>query len=74
VDQQSVATAEIARNVQRVAAGTQEVTDHSAVVAESAQQSGAAADKMAATVGDLTGELDSLTRHIATFLQQVRAA
>jgi methyl-accepting chemotaxis protein len=74
IAQQSSATAEIAHNVQRVAVGTQEVTSHSAVVAESAQESGVAADKMVATVAGLTGELDSLTRQMAAFLHQVRAA
>jgi methyl-accepting chemotaxis protein len=74
IEQQSSATGEIARNVQRVAVGTQEVTSHSSVVAESARQSGVAADRMVTTVADLTGELDSLTRQIAAFLHQVRAA
>jgi methyl-accepting chemotaxis protein len=74
VEQQSSATGEIARNVLRVAVGTQEVTSHSSVVAESARQSGVAADRMVTTVADLTCELDSLTRQIAAFLHQVRAA
>src|SRR5712692_3740683 len=74
VEQQNAATAEIARNVQQAAAGTQDVNGHVGGVSAAAQQSGEAAERMLARARELGGRADELTRRIAGFLGEVRAA
>ncbi len=74
VEQQNAATAEIARNVQQAAAGTQDVNGHVGGVSAAAQQSGEAAERMLARARELGGRADELTRRIADFLGEVRAA
>ncbi|MBS7789150.1 HAMP domain-containing protein [Roseococcus sp. SDR] len=74
VDQQGAATREIARSVQSVAAGTQEVVGNIAGVNEAADETGAAAGQMLAAAGGLSREADQLKREVTGFVARIRAA
>jgi methyl-accepting chemotaxis protein len=74
VEQQNVATSEIARNVQQAAEGTRQVTTQIADVSTKMSQSGAAARTMQDTVDALSAKAETLTDQISGFLKEVRAA
>jgi methyl-accepting chemotaxis protein len=74
VEQQNAATSEIARNVQQAATGTNDVARHVGGMANAAEQSGEAAESMLSTATTLAERADGLTRLIAHFLGDVRAA
>ncbi|MGU3540186.1 methyl-accepting chemotaxis protein [Methylobacterium sp. A54F] len=74
VDQQAAATQEIVRNVAEAAAGTGHVTGNIAGVAGAAEETGAAATAVLASTADLSRQSNLLSREVAQFLAEVRAA
>jgi len=74
VDQQGAATREIARSVQSVAAGTQEVVSNIAGVNEASGETGAAAGHLLTAAGGLSREADQLKREVGSFVARIRAA
>jgi methyl-accepting chemotaxis protein len=74
VDQQHTTTTAIARNVQRAAAGTQQVSDSTASVSQAMDGATGTADQMAAAVTELSGLAQHLTDRIARLLGEIRAA
>ncbi|MCJ2072386.1 methyl-accepting chemotaxis protein [Methylobacterium sp. J-030] len=74
VGRQSAATNDIIRNIAEASGGTNEVTANIATVARSLKQSGTAAEEVLASSSQLTTEANQLSRQVADFLSQVRAA
>ncbi|HTW72740.1 MAG TPA: methyl-accepting chemotaxis protein [Acetobacteraceae bacterium] len=74
VEEQNVATQEIARNVQQAAQGTSEVTSNITGVTQAAQQTGAAASQVLSSAGALGENSSLLQRQVGDFLREVRAA
>jgi len=74
VQQQSAATSEIARNVAEAASGAETVKRTIGGVADAAGGTGAAAEQVLATAGDLAHRADTLRRQIEAFLGEVKAA
>lgn len=74
VEEQSSATQEISRSVQEAAVGTESVSENIGRVDAGARESGASAQEVQMTSSELARQSDSLSRMIATFLDEVRAA
>ena len=74
VEQQDSATREIARSVQQAAAGTSEVSVNVAGASQSADQSRALADNVAAATGQLSQQANALFESVDTFLAHLRDA
>jgi methyl-accepting chemotaxis protein len=74
VEEQSAATAEIARNVQQAASGTQEVSANIGGVTDAAAETGTAAGQVLSSAQSLSREAISLKEIVASFLEGVRAA
>lgn len=74
VEQQGAATQAIARNVAQASAGTGQVTSHIAGVAESSEQTGAAAIQVLSAATALSQQSERLKAEVAQFLARVRAA
>ncbi|MEA1830603.1 HAMP domain-containing methyl-accepting chemotaxis protein [Methylobacterium durans] len=74
VEEQQVATQEIARSVNDAARGTQEVTETMAQVQRAALQAGTGATQVLTAAGDLTRQSESLGREVDGFVSGVRAA
>ena len=74
VEQQGLATQEIARNVQQASAGTADVARNIASVREAAESSTASATQVLASARDLSRQAESLSSEMARFLATVRAA
>jgi methyl-accepting chemotaxis protein len=74
VEQQGAATQEIARNVAQASNGTGQVTTHIAGVAESSEQTGAAAIQVLGAATALSEQSERLKAEVARFLARVRAA
>ena len=74
VDEQGMATQEIARNVQEAAHGTTEVSTNIAGVNQAAQQTGAAASQVLASAGELAKNGELLKSQVTTFLRELRAS
>jgi methyl-accepting chemotaxis protein len=74
VEEQGAATKEISRNVQQAAAGTSEVSSNIAGVSEAAGEAGQVAGQVLAAAQGVTGQADTLKRHVDSFLVKVRAA
>jgi methyl-accepting chemotaxis protein len=72
VQQQTAATAEIARNVEQAAAGTHEVTANIQSVEAAAQETGAAAAQINASATELSRQAEFLRTEVTRFLEQVR--
>jgi methyl-accepting chemotaxis protein len=73
VEEQGAATQEIARNVQQAAAGTGEVSSNIVGVSQAAQSTGAAANQVLASAGELARNGVILKDQVDGFLRQVRA-
>lgn len=73
VQQQGAATQEIARNVQRAAEGTQQVTSTIGSVAGASQDTGRAAEEVLDRVERMVGDVGGLRRHVGDFLDKLRA-
>ncbi|HLO76192.1 MAG TPA: HAMP domain-containing methyl-accepting chemotaxis protein, partial [Magnetospirillum sp.] len=74
VEEQSAATAEIARNVQQAAVGTQEVATNIGGVTQSASETGASAGEVLASAQSLSREAVGLSGVVERFLRDVRTA
>jgi methyl-accepting chemotaxis protein len=74
VEQQGAATAEIARNCQQAATGTQQVTHNISGVGQAAEMTGAASTQLMTLSTGLSGQADDLRKVVETFVQDFRAA
>ena len=74
VEEQGVATREIARSIQQVAQGTEEVSRNIVGVNEAAGQTGVAAGDVLTAAGDLSQQSGVLRADVDRFLASVRAA
>ena len=74
VEQQQVATQEIAHNVGETASGTEDVTQHIAQVQQAAMHTGHAANQLLASASEGSRSSSSLRREVETFLSGVREA
>ncbi|MES0812591.1 methyl-accepting chemotaxis protein [Roseibium sp. SCPC15] len=72
VEQQGLATDEIARNIQEASNGTQEVAQNIVKVAASADDTGNAARQVSASANVLQTEADRLKQEVDGFLEDVR--
>ncbi|EAV42658.1 methyl-accepting chemotaxis sensory transducer [Stappia aggregata IAM 12614] len=72
VEQQGLATDEIARNIQEASNGTQEVAQNIVKVAASADDTGNAARQVSASANVLQKEADRLKQEVEGFLANVR--
>ena len=74
VEEQGAATAEIARNIQQAAAGTQKVTHNIDGASSVANQSGETAAHVLESSGSLAAESEALSNEVARFLNRIKAA
>jgi methyl-accepting chemotaxis protein len=74
VEEQSAATAEIARNVQQAALGTQEISNTIGSVTDVAGQTGRTAERVLAAAQDLSGQAADLREVVDGFLRGVKSA
>ena len=74
VEEQGVATQEIARNVQNAAKGTIQVADNIGDVSTGAKETGSASAQVLDSAKALSAEGGRLKTEVANFLQTVRAA
>jgi methyl-accepting chemotaxis protein len=74
VEQQGIATREIARNIQHAAGGTSEVSSNIVGVSTASAQAGSAAGEVLSASGALRREADMLRSEIDAFLSNIRAA
>jgi methyl-accepting chemotaxis protein len=74
MEQQGAATAEIARNVQEAARGTEQVTGSIVNVQHGAGETGAAASQVLGAAQELSRHSNDLSREVSTFLSGVKAA
>jgi len=72
VTQQGDATREIAGNIQQASQGTQEVTLNIAGVTQAATSTGAAAQQVLASSGDLAQNAEKLHNEVVSFLVKIR--
>ena len=74
VEEQGAATAEIARVIERTAAGTGAVTASIAGVSRSVRETGAAAEMVLTSSGDLSQQSEMLSNEVHEFVAAIRAA
>jgi len=74
VEQQGMATQEIARSVQLAASSTEEVTSTISGVSTAANDTGNAAGEVLRAAGQLSRQADDLSREVSSFIGGVRAA
>jgi methyl-accepting chemotaxis protein len=74
VEEQGAATREIARNIQSVAAGSNEISAHIGGVSTAAAATGAAASDVLSNARELDNQSGMLRRAVDEFLAKVRAA
>ena len=74
VEEQTLATGEIARNVQQASTGTREVTSSIELVKDGATTTGTAAHEVLVTADDLSKQSDSLASEVADFLSAIKTA
>jgi methyl-accepting chemotaxis protein len=74
VEEQGVATQEIARNAQNAAKGTAQVTSNIGDVRSGAQATGSASAQVLGSAKALSVEGGRLQNEVANFLQTVRAS
>ena len=74
VEEQSSATQEISRSVQEAAVGTESVSENIGRVDSGARETGASAQEVQATSSELARQSEALSKMIAGFLEEVRAA
>ena len=74
MEEQAAAAAEIARNVQQAAAGTQEVASNIEGVNQAAGETGAASQQVLSASRSLSSEAVGLRTVVQEFLTGVRAA
>lgn len=74
VEQQGMATAEIARNVQEAARGTQEVSSNIAGVSQAAGETDQTATRMLSAANELSQQSDTLRSSVEGFFAAIRAS
>ncbi len=74
VEEQGVATQDIASNVQQAASGTEQVSKNAADVSQTSNETGSAATEMMAATSELSKQAELLRREVDNFLNTVRAA
>ena len=74
VEQQGIATREIARNVEEAARGTSDVSSNIGGVTESAQTTRDSSNHILSAAGTLAAESETLRAEVTQFLNNVRAA
>jgi len=74
VEEQGAATAEIARNIQQAAAGTQNVSSNIGGVSSVANQTGETAAHVLESSTSLAAESEVLSNQVARFLDRIKAA
>jgi len=74
VEEQQVATQEIARSVSEAASGTRSVTETMALVLVAARETGISAAQVLEAAADIAGRSNGLGGEVAGFVAQVRAA
>ena len=74
VEEQGVATSEIARNCQQAATGTNQVTGNIAGVGQAAEMTGAASTQLMTLSTGLSGQAVDLRRIVETFVADFAAA
>ena len=74
MEQQGLATAEISRNAQQAATGTQEVNSNIGEVDSAVSQTGHASAEVLRAAGDLNRSFEALRKEVDEFLAEVRAA
>jgi len=74
MEEQSAATAEIARNVQHAAVGTEEVTSNIGGVTKAAVETGSTAGHVLTSAQSLSAETSRLKQAVGKFVREVRAA
>ncbi|MCB8822424.1 methyl-accepting chemotaxis protein [Microvirga rosea] len=74
IEEQGAATREISRNVQEAARGTEQVTSSIGDVQTGAGETGEAATQVLGAAQDLARQSESLSREVADFLSDVKAA
>jgi methyl-accepting chemotaxis protein len=74
VEQQGVATAEIARNIQEAALGTQQVSSNINGVSQAASETGQTAAQLLSSANDLTLQSDLLRTSVEGFFAAIRAS
>ena len=74
VEEQGAATAEIARNIQQAATGTQNVSDNIVGVSTAANQSGETASDVLKSSDGLAAESQALSNEVGRFLARIKAA
>lgn len=73
VEEQGVATQEIARNVQQAAAGTREVSGNIGSVTEATVETGEAASKLFSQAGSLASQAKTISADASAFFDRVRS-
>jgi methyl-accepting chemotaxis protein len=74
VERQGAATQEIARNTQQAAQGTEQVSSNIAGVNRAASETGAAADDVLSSAGELGRRSEMLRSSVDRFLENIRVA
>ena len=74
MEEQGAATAEIARNVQEAARGTESVTGSIVDVQQGAGETGSAASQVLGAAQELARHSNDLGQEVTTFLHGVKAA
>ena len=74
VEQQGVATAEIARNIQNAALGTQDVSSNIAGVSQAANDTGQTAARLLSSANELSTQSATLQTSVEDFFAAIRAA
>ena len=74
VEQQGAATAEIARNCQQAAVGTQQVTENISGVGQAAEMTGTASTQLMTLSGGLSSQAVDLSKVVETFVKDFAAA
>ena len=74
IEEQGAATSEIANNVQQAAIGTQNVSTSIVNVTQAASETGAAAEQVLSSAGELSKQGETLREKVDVFVARVRAA
>ncbi len=74
VEQQGMATAEIARNIQEAARGTQEVSSNIGGVSEAAGETGRTAAQLLSSANELTLQSETLGKSVEGFFAAIRTS
>jgi methyl-accepting chemotaxis protein len=74
VEEQGMATAEIARNVQEAARGTQEVSSNISGVSQAASETGQTATRLLSSANELSQQSETLRTQVEGFFAAIRSA